>query len=193
MSAGARRWRLAFSIAAFLAAVALTYGWGLFTGQNGLATGSSFALRSIFSVLLVFLGIFTLTGLWGHPAAPTPLPVSAPPPPATPATAVSPAATSDTPAIPTVPVLTPAAATAPMPPLATIEAHTNGDIAPSTASQPVPTHRPVPAANLPRILFDTDEMPAITSLTVSQADREKRQRGKPLPPPYPDTPGKPSE
>lgn len=182
---GARRWRLALSLLTFLAAVALTYGWGLLTGQNGLVTGPSFALRSTLSVLLVFLGVFVLLGLWSRPEE-----RATPPPVAT----VTPAATPDTSATPIVPVLTPATTATPMPPLAASEAKTGVTVAPTEfaptaeSQPPAPIHGPVPAANLPRILFDTDEMPAITSLMLNQAEREKQQHAKPLPPPYPDTP-----
>lgn len=120
--AGIRQRRILLALAAFLAAIALTYVWN--------AVGAAmllFGVRAALSALLVFFGAFLLADLW--------LPFT-------------------------------------LDDLSAIAPATDGERLTDDAEgapEHLP-HLPVPATDFPRLLFDTNEYPA---LSASQKDAKK--------------------
>src|SRR5579872_3107904 len=129
--ASALPWRILACLAAFLAAVALTYGWDALTGATGSAPIVPFAVRGALSAVLIFLGAFVVSERWLPPVGGTPsIPTKE-----APAFVVAPAARDER-----------------------EDGQDNG-------ADLLPPHIPVRASDLPRILFDTNEMPAVTAPT----------------------------
>lgn len=145
--------RAAIFLATLITATMLTYGWAALTGQSGLVSGSSFAVRAALSAAVVFSGAYVLTGLRSRLSGAV-------------TDSAAPAAVENIAveniAVENVAVENGATAT----PSASEHAGAASDTqaAHDDQPEPAPIHRPVRAADLPRILFDTGELPAITTL-----------------------------